>query len=452
MNNLYDYYQKFQMPLIHLITDMENRGVKIDVDHANAMHIKYTNMHNEKTLEIYDMVNYKFDIDSPSELGNILFNKLKFKPIAFTPKTNQPKTDGPALKELDDRYDHPIFEQIMDRKSMGKLISTYLLPLVNRSIDGIIHCQFNQTGTKLSRLSSRDPNLQNIPVRSEYAKDIQNIFIAREGYKLMPMDLAGIEMRIFAFLANDENLLKTIYADEDMHAANASLFLNIPIEEIMADKKKLGKTSKRDAMKHAGFAMLYESGQRTVQKTIRNIGGFLVPLTDEEATQQGWSYSIESIYRGFAKRATAAVQWKKKVLKELQETGMVQTLYGRYRRLPNVYSFDEGLKHEAQRQAINAEIQTPAGDICEQAGIRMHLKLKAIDAHLLINVHDSFVAEVPEDKIEESYQIMMKAFLMPFERLDVPLGIEAEIGDRWGDCEYYKETSAIREKMWSKAA
>lgn len=452
MNNLYDYYKEFQMPLIHLIKDMENRGIRIDIDHARAMNEQYVDMRNKKSLKIYELVGEKFNIDSAPELRNILYGKLEFEVIDKTKRTGMPSTDKPALTALYEKYKNPVLQEILDRKSLSKLISTYLLPVVNESIDGIIHCDFKQTGTKLSRLSSARPNLQNIPVRSEYAKDIQNIFIAREGYKFLSMDLSGIEMRIFAFLANDKNLLEAIYNDEDIHGANACLLLNLTKEEMEADRKKNGKTSMRDGMKHSGFAMLYGAKEETVQKTIKNITGMLVPLTEKEAKKRNFSYSIESIFNGYHKRATSAIKWKKKVLRELHATGKVQTLYGRYRRLPNVYADEDHLIMEAERQAVNAKIQTPAGDICEQAGVRMHPKLQEIDAHLLINVHDQFLAEVPENRVEDAYQIMMKAFLTPFDRLDVPLGIESEVGDRWGDCEEYKVTSALKEKLWSKAA
>ena len=223
---------------------------------------------------------------------------------------------------------------------------------------------------------------------------------------------------------------------------------------MLADKAKNGKTSMRDAIKHAGFSMLYGAEKQKVQDTIKTICGLLMSLTDAEAKAKGDRFSIEGIFRGFNKRATNAIAWKKDVLKELHETGEVITLFGRRRRLPNINSSEKLLMLEAERQGINAMIQTPAGDVCEYAGVRMHkeFKEKEMDAHPLINVHDSWMVEVREDIIEEAYEVVKNSFLTPFERLDTPLGIETSIGDRWGELEYHNATSAIEEKKWSKAA
>lgn len=454
MNNLYDYYKEFQLPLIYLIADMEDRGVKVDLDYANEMHIKYTNLLNKSTLKIYDLVGEKFKVDSSAELSKMLFNKLNFEPTMFTPKTGRPSTDKKHLEILSEKYKHPVLKELIERSTINKILTTYILTLTNKSIDGIIHCTVNQTGTNLSRLSYKDPNLQQIPVRSKYAKDIQDIFIARDGYKFLDVDLAGIEMRIFAFLANEKNLLDIIYTGikGDIHGANACLLLGISEEEMKADKKKNDKTSMRDAIKHAGFSMLYGAHKQKVQDTIRDICGMLVPLTDQEAKAKNWKYSIESIFRGFNKRATNAVAWKRKVLKELYDTGEVITLFGRRRRLPNIYSNEIILRMEAERKGINAMIQTPAGDVCEHAGVRMHKKLQVIDAHPLINVHDSFLIEAPEDRIEDAYEIIKESFLTPMDRLDVPLGISVSIGDKWGSMEFYNETSSIEEGYFQKAA
>ena len=400
-------FYDIEMPLMPVLADMEMTGVCLDVDSLKETSTILTNRMNELEKRIYELAGQSFNIASPKQVGEMLFDKLKIVEKAKKTKTGQYVTSEEVLQQL--RNKHEIVSDILEHRGLKKLIGTYIdaLPKLINPRTGHIHTSFNQTVTATGRLSSSDPNLQNIPIRGEDGKEIRKAFVPEPGCLFFSADYSQIELRVMAHLSNDPQMIKVFREGKDLHAATAANIYKKPIDEVTRDE--------RTKSKRANFGIIYGI-------TIFGLAERL-DISREEAKQL-----IDGYFATFPDVHDYMEQAKHKA----RQQGYVTTLFGRRRYLPDINSANATVRGFAERNAINAPIQGTAADIIKVAMIRIHNRFKAegIRSKMILQVHDELNFSVyPEEKgrveaivIEE----MQHAF-----PLNVPLVADSGFGDNW---------------------
>ena len=399
-------FETLEMPLMPLLADMEAQGIFLKKEELFTFSEELAQTLARQEAEIYKIVGHPFNIASPKQLQEVLFTERKLPPGKKT-KTGY-STDISVLEELAAVDELPA--KIVDYRASAKLKSGYAdaLPLL-ADLKGRIHTSFIQTGTATGRLSSRDPNLQNIPIRGEEGRKIRRAFYAAEGKKLISADYAQIELVILAHFSRDENLVKAFNEGIDVHAATASLIFNVPIDTVVPDMRRVAKVINFGVM--YGMSAFRLANQLRISRT--EAAEF---ITRYFATYSGVTAFMEQL------KETAA------------EKGFVETLMGRRRTIRAITSKNQKQRAAAERIAINTPIQGSAADIVKTAMLKVDraLKRQGLTAQLLLQVHDELILEAPECEVEP-VQALLKQEMEHVVDLAVPLRVSIEAGSCWGD-------------------
>jgi len=406
---LWNLFTEVEMPLVSVLLDMERNGIALDRDLLREMSHELGERLLKLEADIYHNVGHQFNINSPKQLGPVLFDELNL-PGSRKTKSGY-STDASVLEEL--RGTHPIIELILDYRQLSKLKSTYIdaLPGLVNPKTGRVHTSFNQTKTATGRLSSSEPNLQNIPVRTDLGKKVRQAFIAPQGSFLFAGDYSQIDLRALAHLSQDEGLLTAFNQDEDIHAATAAQLFGVKISEVMPDMRRLAKT--------VNFGVIYGmSGYGLEQAT---------ELSREEA---------QKFITAYFEKYPGIKEYMDSTKKAASEKGYVQTLLGRRRYIPEVNSANRQVREAAERMATNMPVQGTSADIIKVAMINLHREMsrRNLKSKMLLQVHDELIFEVPQEELEVMRtivpQIMSTALL-----LTVPLKVDTKYGSNWGDME-----------------
>ena len=394
-----------EMPLALVLAEMELAGVCVDVEGIKSYGLELAARADELKERIYGFAGEEFNISSTKQLGEVLFEKMML-PVIKKNKTGY-STDADVLKKL--MPYHPIIEDILDYRQMTKLKSTYADGLP-KAVDenNRIHSVFNQTGTATGRLSSAEPNLQNIPVRTAEGREFRKYFIPQDSdHVIIDADYSQIELRILAHIAQDETMIGAFLSGEDIHTATAARVFEIPAEEVTAEQRKRAKA--------VNFGILYGMGEYSLSEDL----GI--------SMAQAKKY-IVSYLSGFP----SVKEYLDNVKKSAKKDGYVTTLFGRKRKIAELASSNKNVQHFGERVAMNSPIQGTAADIIKIAMINASRALKAanIDAKIILQIHDELILEAHKNCAEQAYSILIDSMENAI-KLSVPLNVEAHIGNSW---------------------
>ncbi|HOH07249.1 MAG TPA: DNA polymerase I [bacterium] len=398
--------EEVEVPLIHVLMVMERNGVALDELYLAAMSGELEQELGVIEKSIYELAGRKFNINSPKQLGEILFSELKL-PSARRTKTGF-STDVGVLEELAGA--HPLPQRILDYRQLAKLKSTYVdaLPRLINPATGRVHTSFNQTVAATGRLSSTEPNLQNIPIRTEVGRRIRRAFIpGDEGHLILDADYSQIELRIMAHLSGDRTLRDSFTAGEDVHARTAALVFKVPQAEVTPEQRRRAK--------EVNFGIMYGMGAYGLASRLG--------LTNEEAEQ-----FIQAYFASYP----GVQEYMLRTVREARQNGYVTTLLGRRRMIPEIASDNRRVREFAERTAINTPIQGSAADLIKVAMIRIQKRLEEEKsaARMIMQVHDELVFEVPRadaEALREMVRIEMEGAI----RLDVPIRVETGVAGNW---------------------
>ena len=400
-------YTELEMPLLPVINTLERNGVNIDIWMLQQQSDELGHKIDKLEQQAWDIAGEEFNLGSPKQLGTILYEKLELPILKKTPK-GQPSTAEAVLQELaDDGYELP--QVIMQYRSLSKLKSTYtdrLPEQVNRST-GRVHTSYHQAVTATGRLSSSDPNLQNIPIRSEEGRRIREAFVASEGYTLLAADYSQIELRIMAHLSQDEGLLSAFSAGEDIHRHTASEVFNVSLDDVTTDQRRSAKA--------INFGLIYGMSAHGLSKQLG--------IERHQAADYMTTYFDR--YPGVKKYMNSTRE-------QAKVDGYVETLFGRRLFLPEINSSNGMRRQYAERTAINAPMQGTAADIIKHAMIDIQQWLHQFEPtiRMIMQVHDELVFEVPNALLETA-KTHIEAFMANAVQLDVPLEISIDTGENW---------------------
>ena len=402
-------FDEIEIPLVKVLADMEKEGIRVDVDFLKSL--SKTLDEDIKALEntIFEIAGEKFNLASPKQLGDILFDKLKIGGLKQKKtKTGQYATGEEILSYL--ATDYPVVKDILDWRQLIKLQNTYVeaLPLQVDKITNRIHTDYMQTVAATGRLSSNNPNLQNIPIRTERGKQIRKAFIARdENYTIVSADYSQIELRIIAALSGEENMIKAFQNHEDIHRSTASKVFNVPLEEVTREQRSHAKT--------VNFGIIY--------------GVSAFGLSNQTSLSRSESAALIDAYYKTYPRLKSYIQEQ---IEFARENGYVQTILGRRRYLKDINSQNAIVRGGAERNAVNAPIQGSAADIIKIAMINIHEKLTSENwkSKMLLQVHDELVFDVHNSELEK-IKPMIKHEMENAFKLDVPLDVDLGAGKDW---------------------
>ena len=400
-------FYEIEMPLMPVLAEMEMNGVCLDTVSLAETSKQFTNRMNEIEARIYELAGETFNIASPKQVGEILFEKLKIVEKAKKTKTGQYVTSEEVLQQL--RNKHEIVADILEHRGLKKLIGTYIdaLPKLINPTTGHIHTSFNQTITATGRLSSSDPNLQNIPIRGEDGKEIRKAFIPEPGCLFFSADYSQIELRVMAHLSQDPHMIEVFREGKDLHAATAANIYKKDITEVTRDE--------RTKSKRANFGIIYGI-------TVFGLAERLDISRDE----------AKMLIDGFFTTFPEVHDYMEKSKEVAREKGYVTTLFGRRRYLPDINSHNATVRGFAERNAINAPIQGTAADIIKVAMIRIHnrFKTEGIRSKMILQVHDELNFSVYPEEKERVEKIVLEEMQQAIE-LTVPLVADSGFGQNW---------------------
>ncbi|MBE9568007.1 MAG: DNA polymerase I [Proteobacteria bacterium] len=401
-------YEDIELPLLTVLLKIERNGVLVDVAMLKEQSGQLAMRMKELEQQAYDEAGETFNLASPKQLGSILFDKLEI-PAKKKTKTGQYSTAEDVLQEL--AVDYVLPKIILEHRSVSKLKSTYTdkLPLQINEKTGRVHTSYNQTVAATGRLSSTDPNLQNIPIRSEEGRRIRQAFVAPDGYKMLAADYSQVELRIMAHLSEDENLLKAFSDGIDVHSATASEVFGVPLDEVEKEQRR--------AAKAINFGLIYGMSAFGLAKQL-NIG----------------RYEAQDYIDVYFARYPGVKDYMDKTRELAREKGYVETVYGRRLYLPEINARNGQRRQYAERTAINAPMQGTAADIIKRAMISVDAALKNsnIDAKVVMQVHDELVVEVLEKDVE-TLADLLRIEMEQAADLKVPLVVDIGIGDNWDE-------------------
>jgi DNA polymerase-1 len=403
---LVDIYDRIELPLIPVLARMEERGIRIDVPLLRSMSNTMGGQLAALETQIYAEAGTEFNINSPQQLAHILFEKLQYPVIKKTKGTKAYSTSVDVLQELA-THGFAVPQLILQHRELHKLKSTYIDALPQLvAADGRVHTSFNQAVAATGRLSSSDPNLQNIPIRTELGREIRKAFVADEGSVLLAADYSQVELRILAHISQDESLIETFRRGADIHRATASKMFNVAEDALTHDQRRAAKT--------INFGVLYGMSAFRLSNEL-NISG---------AQAKDW---IEAYFARYPK----IQEYLDRTLDEARKSGKVTTLFGRVRYIPEIHNKSFTVRGNAERMATNAPIQGTAADILKLAMIALDKKLPP-DAGMLLTVHDEIVIEAPEPRAAEVAGIV-KETMENIYPLAVPLAVDTRWGRSWYD-------------------
>jgi len=414
-NLLIDLFKNVELPLIDVLAEMEYTGVKVDVARLAELSGQYGRRLEELEREIHALAGHGFNIASPRQLQEVLFTELKLPVVKKTPKTG-PSTDAEVLEEL--ARLHPLPAKLLEYRQYAKLKSTYVdaLPGLVHPATGRVHASFNQVVAATGRLSSSDPNLQNIPVRTEIGREIRSAFIPGEPtWTLLAADYSQIELRILAHFCGDQRLCEAFARDEDIHARVAGQVNNVPLEQVTPKMRREAKA--------VNFGVIY--GQSAF--------GLARALGIE---QEAAARFIDGYFQGYP----GIEEFLEQILAECAKTGYVKTILGRRRAIQGVRPNAGRQRNLAERTAINTVIQGSAADLIKLAMIAIHRRLKSEDlpARMLLQIHDELIFEVPSQKLSGLAALVSKEMAGVW-NLKVPLKVDLKAGPNWADAEKIKD-------------
>jgi len=407
-HELMHVYETLERPLIPVLVAVERAGVHINVPALAAQSKRLDQELAQRSAQIFELSGGEFNINSPKQLAEILFDKLQLPVSKRTGASRAPSTAVDVLEELALVHDLP--RAILDWRALMKLKGTYIdaLPQLVNPETGRVHTSFNQAVAATGRLSSSDPNLQNIPIRTALGREIRGAFIAEPGHVLISADYSQIEFRVLAHLANEPVLVDAFREGADFHERTAT--------RIFGENSGRDAHDLRSTAKMVNYALLYGKGAFTLAKDIG-------------VTQQAAQEFIDAYFAGFPR----VREFIDRTLADGRETGVVKTLYGRRRLVPELTSRNGQIRMAAERAAINMPIQGTAADIMKRAMIDVHAALEPHpDARMILTVHDELVFEVPEARVDE-YAAIVKARMESAATLNVPLTVDVGIGTSWMD-------------------
>lgn len=407
-------FEEIEMPLVPVLEIMERNGVMLDVPFLKQMSHELTSRLLQIEKEIFQVVGYSFNLNSTQQLSKVLFETLKLEPPDRRKKTTSGhfSTSAGVLEELRDQ--HPVVEKILEYRELAKLKSTYVdaLPQQINPRTGRVHTSYNQTGSVTGRLASSDPNLQNIPTRTETGRLVRNAFIAAPGYRLLSVDYSQIELRIVAHMAQDEAMLAAFRAGVDIHAATAAAIYGVDLEQVTKEQRRHAKA--------INFGLIYGMSAFGLHRS--------TGLTLAEA---------ENFVKAYFQQFPGVKAFLDGLRRQAARQGYVETLLGRRRYFPNLKSnANPALRAREEREAINAPVQGTAADIMKLAMVRLPPALKeaGLGARMLLQVHDELVLEVPENERDETVQVVCGVMESAYP-LSIPLVTEARWGHNWGSLE-----------------
>lgn len=401
-----DLYENIELPLLEVLAAMENVGISVNrvgiEEMSESLAVRIENL----LKEIYALAGIEFNVNSTKQLGEILFERLQ---LPATKKTKRGySTDAEVLEKLVN--EHPIISRLLEYRTLSKLKSTYLdgLAILINEESGRIHTSFNQMVTATGRLSSSEPNLQNIPVRTEAGKRIRELFIPGDGYQyLMSADYSQIELRVLAHMSEDKNFVEAFTHGQDIHARTASEVFGVPMDEVSGEL--------RNRAKAVNFGIVYGISDYGLSRDLN--------VSRKEAGEYIASYFD---------KCTGIKAFIDQVVADARQNGYVTTLFGRRRYLPDINSSNYNQRSFAERTAMNTPIQGTAADIIKKAMIDVYraLKKRNLRSRILLQVHDELVLEVVEEEFEMVSQILKQAMQQTV-LLNIPLTIDINIGDNW---------------------
>ncbi|MFH1867285.1 MAG: DNA polymerase I [Patescibacteria group bacterium] len=404
-------FHEIEMPLVPVLGRMEQVGVKIDEKFLQAMGKRLTKELNIISVKIIKLSGTDFNIASPKQLKEVLFDRLKISPQGIRKIKTGFSTAASELEKM--RGEHPIIDLIIDHRELSKLLSTYIeaLPELINKATGRVHTSFNQTVTATGRLSSSDPNLQNIPIKGDLGKELRRAFIAEPGYVLLSADYSQIELRLAAHIADDKKMKNIFQKGEDFHCATAAFVFSVKPEDVTSDQRRQAK--------EVNFGVLYGMG---VWGLAERTG-----ISREEAR-----FFIDKYFSEFAQLA----DWIENIKEQVKKTGEVFTLLGRRRKILEINSGVQQIRAQAERMAVNLPIQGTAADLMKLAMIKVAAKLPEVSqsSKMILQVHDELVFEVPEDDIHKVAKFVKEQMEQAL-KLSVPIVVDVKQGKNWGEME-----------------
>ena len=400
-------FYDIEMPLVRVLAYMERNGARISTEALKETSRYFTERLMQIEREIYELAGFSFNIASPKQVGEVLFERIKIVEKAKKTKSGQYSTSEEVLEGL--RSKHPIVEKILDHRGLKKLLSTYVdaLPALINPATGKIHTSFNQTVTATGRLSSSNPNLQNIPIRNEDGKEIRKAFIPEPGCEFFSADYSQIELRIMAHLSGDVNLIEAFRSGEDIHAATAAKIYHLPIEEVSREQRSRAKT--------ANFGIIYGI----------SVFGLAERMNVSRAEAKELIENYFETYGGVKRYMDESIQ-------VAREKGYIETILHRKRYLPDINSHNSVVRGYAERNAINAPIQGSAADIIKIAMIEIYRRFRAegLRSTMILQVHDELNFSVYPEEKEQVQRIVIEAMESAY-RMQVPLSADFGWGTNW---------------------
>jgi DNA polymerase-1 len=408
--NLEKLFDELEVPLVEVLVELEYNGIKIDSELLARLSREYGEVLAKVEQEIYELAGREFNIGSPKQLGEILFDVHKL-PMLKRTKTGG-STDADVLEEL--ARLHPLPAKIMEYRQYAKLKSTYVdaLPQLVHPQTGRVHASFNQVVAATGRLSSHDPNLQNIPVRNERGREIRAAFLpGHDGWKLLAADYSQIELRVLAHFSGDATLCESFHNDEDIHTRVASQVYGVPLEAVTSDMRRGAKA--------VNFGVIYGQSPFGLAKAL--------DIEKSEAAE-----FIDAYFN----RYPGVDRFLSHILEECPKTGYVSTILGRRRAIRGIRHITSRQRNLPERTAINTVIQGSAADLIKLAMINVHRRLRREQrrARMLLQIHDELVFEVPPDELESVGQLVVEE-MSGVMQLAVPLKVDLKTGDNWAQCQ-----------------
>ena len=400
-------FYDIEMPLVPVLVNIERNGVLLDTEALKQSSAHFTAQMEQIEKEIYELAGETFNIASPKQVGEVLFDKLKIVEKAKKTKTGQYVTSEEVLESL--RHKHPVVEKILEHRGLKKLLGTYIdaLPQLINPRTGRVHTSFNQTVTATGRLSSSNPNLQNIPIRDENGKEIRKAFIPDEGCLFFSADYSQIELRIMAHLSEDKNMIDAFLSNHDIHAATAAKVYKIDLKDVGSDMRRKAKT--------ANFGIIY--------------GISVFGLAERMNVDRK---EAKELIDGYFETYPGVKAYMDKSIQVAQEKGYVETIFHRKRFLPDINSRNAVVRGYAERNAINAPIQGSAADIIKVAMARIYQRFQTegIQAKMILQVHDELNFSVPVNEKERVEEIVIEEMEKAY-RMHVPLKADCGWGKNW---------------------
>jgi len=402
-----EVYTRIDLPLVRVLADMESTGITVDPAQLRVLSGRMEVEMARLGGEVYELAGKSFNINSPQQLGKVLFEDLK---LPAPVKYGKGKTISTAADVLEDlAAEHPIACKVLEYRQLAKLKGTYVdaLPSLIDPFSGRLHTTFNQTGAATGRLSSSNPNLQNIPIRTELGREIRAAFVPEPGWKLIIADYSQIELRLLAHMSRDPVLVEAFRNGEDIHTRTAAEVFGIPPLMITSDQRRNAKA--------VNFGIVYGQTPFGLAATLG--------IDRKEA---------ELYIRAYFERYAGVRRFIDTTIAEVRRSGVAVNMFGRKRPIPDMQSKNPNARNFAERTAVNTPLQGTAADLIKLAMIRIHEHLRGMQTRMLLQVHDELVFEAPPEEVE-AVRTMVKSEMESVERLDVPLVVDVGVGDNWRD-------------------